>query len=286
MATTVHVKNIGAETTEQEIRDFFSFCGRISKLSVTPESGDKESTQSASVTFEKETAAKTALLLDNTQLGKSLVHVSSAQSLDELSKDRDASGHDEELQQEDKPRSRVVAELLAHGYVIGDQAIDRALKLDQQHGISTRFTNALQQFDQRFKATETAQGLDQKYNITERAQQGFSSLYSYFDKAQGTPTGQRLRSFYDVGQKQVLDVHNEARHLASLKQNKQSPSAGEQASQAANTVSEKASEAYNSASQTASQVASDAQKTANQAANTVSEKANEAAAKANDATKS
>lgn len=225
------------------------------------------------------------------------MNVSSAKSLDELSNDRDASGHDGELRQEDKPRSRVVAELLAHGYVIGDQAIDRALKLDQQHGISQKFTNALQQFDQRFKATETAQGLDQKYNITERAQPLFQSLYSYFDKAQGTPTGQRLRTFYEQGQKQVLDVHNEARHLASLKQNKQSPTAGEQASSAANTVSEKASEAYNSASQTASsaynsasqtasQVASDAQKTANQAANTVSEKANEASAKASEATKS
>jgi hypothetical protein len=142
----------------------------------------------------------------------------------------------------------VVAEMLAHGYVIGDNAIQRALALDQQHGISTRFTTALTQFDQRFKATETAQGLDQKYNITQRATDGWKSLYSYFDKAQETPTGQRLRAFYDQGQKQVLDVHNEARHLAALKQGKDPKDlgAGQTAAQAsgeAPAASEKVAEA-------------------------------------------
>jgi hypothetical protein len=32
-----------------------------------------------------------------------------------------------------------------------------------------------------------------------------------------TPTGQKLRTFYDQGTRQVMDVHNEARHLANLK---------------------------------------------------------------------
>ena len=32
-----------------------------------------------------------------------------------------------------------------------------------------------------------------------------------------TPTGQRVRAFYNQGSKQVLDVHNEAVHLAGLK---------------------------------------------------------------------
>jgi RNA recognition motif-containing protein len=59
-ANTVHVKNISSATSEKEVKDFFSFCGKISNLEITP-SGE---TQSATVTFEKETAAKTALLLD------------------------------------------------------------------------------------------------------------------------------------------------------------------------------------------------------------------------------
>lgn len=66
--TTVHVKNISHKTTEKQVRDFFSFCGKIRNLSVTPTSDAADAPQSATVTFEKETAAKTALLLDNTTL--------------------------------------------------------------------------------------------------------------------------------------------------------------------------------------------------------------------------
>jgi hypothetical protein len=72
------------------------------------------------VVFEKETAAKTALLLDNTQLGSTQVQVSSAAgvSADEgnhftTNADRDT----DEITQEEKPRSRIIAEYLAHGYV-------------------------------------------------------------------------------------------------------------------------------------------------------------------------
>jgi len=52
-------------------------------------------------------------------------------------------------------------------------------------------------------------------------------LTSYFDKAVGTPTGQKLREFYIAGNKQVVDVHNEARHLADLKAGKDGKSSAE-----------------------------------------------------------
>ncbi|QIW95393.1 hypothetical protein AMS68_000911 [Peltaster fructicola] len=228
MATTVHVKGISYQTTEKEVRDFFSFCGKISSLEVKSERDDSESPKEATVIFEKETAAKTALLLDNTMLGAAEVHVttsnsgtSSASTSPSTSKAAGNTGdHSDDLAQEDKPRSRIFAEYLANGYILSDKAIESALSLDQQHGISARFNSALQQFDSRTKATENAQAVDQKYGITARAQEGWKGLSSYFEKAIGTPTGQRVRAFYEQGQKQVLDVHNEARHLADLKSGK------------------------------------------------------------------
>ncbi|KAM0720727.1 hypothetical protein Q7P37_004864 [Cladosporium fusiforme] len=228
MSNTVHVKGISHQTTEKEVRDFFSFCGKISSLSVTNDSGAADTTKSASVTFEKETAAKTALLLDNTQLGANQVHVTSAASLEELSSGRAAHGDEnvEDLRQEDKPRSRIFAEYLAHGYVLSDKAIERALALDQQHGVSNRFTSTLQNFDSKFKASEKAQAIDTQYGISAKAGQGWRGLSSYFEKAAETPTGQRMRAFYAQGQKQVLDVHNEARHLAGLKSGKPAAGAG------------------------------------------------------------
>jgi len=178
------------------------------------------------VTFEKPTAAKTALLLDNTQLGPSLVQVTGNNS-DEASSA--TAGHagastterdTHEFDQEDKPRSRILAEYLAQGYVVSDQAISRAIALDNQHGISNRFTTALAQFDQKYQATEKVQGLDAKLGVSNIAASAWSSMGSYFEKALGTPSGQKLRSFYDTQNKQVMDVHNEARHLADMKAGK------------------------------------------------------------------
>ncbi|KAK3673062.1 Protein vip1 [Recurvomyces mirabilis] len=221
MSSTVHVKGISGSTSEKEVRDFFSFCGKIQSLSVTPENDSSSAPQSATVTFEKETAAKTALLLDNTQLGPNQVHVSSAASLGQMSGASKATGSssddNEDLAQEDKPRSRIMAEYLAHGYVMSDQVVQRAIAADQQHGISNRFMTALNQFDQKTKASERAQAVDKQYGISARADAGWRGLTSYFEKAAGTPTGQKLRVFYEQGQKQVLDVHNEAKHLAALK---------------------------------------------------------------------
>ncbi|KAF1978519.1 hypothetical protein BU23DRAFT_586953 [Bimuria novae-zelandiae CBS 107.79] len=217
--STVHVENVSAKTSQDEIKSFFSFCGKISNIEVKP---TDESTQSATVTFEKPAAAKTALLLDNTQLGSNSVKVTASKSIDEIAGEKAASAEeakdgDHHLEQEEKPRARIVAEYLAHGYTISDKAIERALALDQQHGISTRFTTVLQNFDTRFQATQKAQAVDSKLGVSDKVAAGWRGLTSYFDKAAGTPTGQKLRGFYETGNKTVMDVHNEARHLANLK---------------------------------------------------------------------
>ena len=198
--------------------------GKITSLSVTPASDAADSPQSATVTFEKETAAKTALLLDNTQLGSSQVQVSSAAGISDLagSNTDDASRDPHDISQEDKPRSRIVAEYLAHGYVISDNAIQRAIALDNKHGVSNRFTNALTSFDAKYKATDKARGLDQSYGVTDKAYAGWRGINSYFEKAMGTPTGQRLVNFYTQGDKQVRDIHAEARRLADIKSGKSS----------------------------------------------------------------
>jgi len=215
-ATTVYVKNISSQTHEKEIKEFFSFCGKITSLTVKPE-GD---TQTAEVTFEKETAAKTALLLDNTQLGATQVSVSSAagHTYDSGEHYKDNTERDsDEITQEEKPRSRIIAEYLAHGYVVGDVAAQRAIDLDQKHGVSSRFLNTLTTLDNKYHATDKAKSVDQSYGVTTKANSLLSGLTSYYEKAAGTPTGQKLVNFYTQSQRQVIDIHNEARRLADLK---------------------------------------------------------------------
>ncbi len=125
--------------------------------------------------------------------------MSSAANIDDLAgksaSSDDAARDENDISQEDKPRSRIVAEYLAHGYTISDNAIQRAIQLDNKHGVSNRFTNALTQFDQKYKATDRAKGIDANYGITEKASRGWAGLSSYFEKAVNTPTGQKLASF-------------------------------------------------------------------------------------------
>lgn len=222
MSTTVHVAGISSQTSEKEVRDFFSFCGKITSLSVTPSSDASDASKSAAVTFEKETAAKTALLLDNTQLGSSQVHVTTASGIDDIAAKagQGTNAESEDISQEDKPRSRIVAEYLAHGYVLGDNVLQKAIQLDNQHGYSNRFTLALANFDSKYKATDRAKSVDQSYGVTNKAQGAWNGLNSYFEKALSTPTGQKVRDFYVQGDRQVRDIHNEARRLADLKAGK------------------------------------------------------------------
>jgi len=216
---TVHVSNISPKTSEKEIKDFFSFCGKISDISITPSSSEPNAPLSATVTFERESAAKTALLLDNTPLGDSAVKVETTASLDELSKSaaEDTAGqpdNSEDIRQEDKPRSAVLAEYLAHGYVIGDKALEKGIELDEKHGVTQKFTAYLNKLDQRFKATDKARAVDNTYGVTDKTMQGVNTLQRYFES---TALGRNIREFYKQGSKQVMDIHAEARRLADLK---------------------------------------------------------------------
>ncbi|OAA53793.1 actin cytoskeleton protein [Niveomyces insectorum RCEF 264] len=211
---TVHVNNIAAATSDKEVKDFFSFCGKITDIQIAPEG----ETKTATVTFEKDTAAKTALLLNNTQLGPNHLAVTGAAQPEEPPRQQSPGGGDKaELSQEEKPRARIFAEYLAHGYVIGDAALQRAIELDHQHGVSTRFVNTLHQLDGKYHATDRARSADQSYGISSHANTLLTGLGSYFEKAANTPTGQRLVGFYTQGQRQVQDIHQEARRLAELK---------------------------------------------------------------------
>ncbi|KAK3897700.1 hypothetical protein C8A05DRAFT_38729 [Staphylotrichum tortipilum] len=217
MAATVYVTNIGVKTDDKEIKDFFSFCGKISSIEITPSADD---TKSATVTFDKETASRTALLLNHTKLGGNEITVTAphppSSSTPTPPEDR-ANDPNPQLTQEEKPRSRILAELLAHGYVVADQGLQHAITLDEQHNLSSRFTSTLRQLDERTRATDRARTADASYGISARAGSLLTGLGSYFEKAKDTPTGKRIVGFYTTGQRQVQDIHNEAKRLAELK---------------------------------------------------------------------
>ncbi|KAK0617024.1 hypothetical protein B0T14DRAFT_538682 [Immersiella caudata] len=215
MATTVNVKNIAAKTDDKEIKDFFSFCGKITSIDVTTEG----ETKSATVTFEKETAAKTALLLNHTKLGSTEISVTSSlpEDHDNGAPTANADRDTDEITQEEKPRARILAEYLAHGYLVADTGLKRAIALDEKHGVTQRFLGTLTALDQKVHATDRAKTADQSYGITSRANSLLTGLNSYFEKATATPTGKRIVDFYTTSRREVEDIHKEAKRLADIK---------------------------------------------------------------------
>ncbi|EFY89164.1 Protein vip1 [Metarhizium acridum] len=222
-AATVHVKNIASATSDDEVRNFFSFCGKIADFKVASE-GD---VKSADVTFEKETAMQTALLLNNTQLGPNHISVTSSRSTtdDEGQHDAKVDRDSDEITQEEKPRARILAEYLAHGYVVGDAAIERAIELDTKHNVSHRFLSTIQSIDQKYHATDRAKAADTSYGISQRANSILTGIGSYFEKASNHPTGKKIVKFYTDSSRQVQDIHAEARRLADLKKQEHGGSA-------------------------------------------------------------
>ncbi|KAK3349263.1 hypothetical protein B0T25DRAFT_237996 [Lasiosphaeria hispida] len=215
MATTVYVKNIAPGTDNKEIKDFFSFCGKITSIDVTPEG----ETKNATVTFEKETAAKTALLLNHTKLGATEITVTSASTStwDDEGPTSNADRDSDEITQEEKPRARILAEYLAHGYLVADTGLHHAIALDEKHGVSQRFLGTITALDSKYHATDRAKSADASYGISSRAGSFLNGLGSYFEKASSTPTGKKIVSFYTTSQRQVADIHKEAKRLADLK---------------------------------------------------------------------
>lgn len=222
---TIQVSGLGPTTTEASLDQFFSFCGKIKSIT--------RHEKTATIVFEKASAAKTSLMLNGGTLDSTTITVTGPETTtsgeDSSAKTvRPISAEGDEVKQEDKPRSAIAAEYLAHGYVLGDQAIAKAIALDQQHGISNKFLNYFKKIDTKFKiqekstqasaqVTTKAQAVDTQTGASNKLGSLFSMGCQYYEKALSSPHGSKVREFYTKTSKQVLDVHAEAKRIAEEK---------------------------------------------------------------------
>jgi len=223
MSYTVNVSGISPSTTEQQLHDFFSFCGRISKIDLD-ETGPSKL---AIIHFEKSSAAKTALMLNGSLLdgGALTVHSDTVHPDEEDSETTHVPGTP--LDQSDKPRAGIAAEYLAKGYKLSDSILQSAIQLDAEKGISNRFLNYFQSLDSSIgakalgpdqtlsgKVTTTIQTATQHAKTVDE-QKGYSKVAGdYYTRALGSHLGQRVRAFYTTTSKQIFDIHEEARRIA------------------------------------------------------------------------
>jgi len=236
MSYSVHVAGLSPETSEDKVKDFFLFCGAISSL--------KKEGNTADITFQKESAARTALMLNGGTLDGAHLEVTSAAApvagSTSLPTDANASTpigassstvDEHGITQEDKPKAGIMAEYLAAGYHVSDLLIQRAIEVDHKQGISSKFLAYMEKLDSKVGSTVAnepnakvsgviggtlAQATNKAKEIDQ--QRGISSFFlDYYSKAMNTNTGQKVLQFYTSTTKQVKDVHEEAVRIASEK---------------------------------------------------------------------
>ncbi|TKY87467.1 hypothetical protein EX895_003481 [Sporisorium graminicola] len=152
-ASAVFVSGLNKSTAKKQIDDFFSFCGSITKLDL---SDDGDTHQKALIHFAKPSAASTAVMLHGSSLDGANLSVTLAGDTSAAAAAAAAAttatataAHDDAqpVGQEDKPKTAIIAEYLAHGYTISDEITKRAIDLDSKHGLSTKFKGYLSQLD-------------------------------------------------------------------------------------------------------------------------------------------
>ncbi|KIM43247.1 hypothetical protein M413DRAFT_444056 [Hebeloma cylindrosporum] len=223
MSYTVHVSGIAPTTTQAQLHDFFSFCGKISSIDYREKDGK------ATIYFEKANAAKTAAMLNGGALDGSTLTVTS----DVAHQDEEPHATPGPYEQSDKPRAGIMAEYLAKGYKLSDQILERAIDMDSKQGISKRFLSYFHSLDK--SVGERALGPEQTVsakvqstvdNATTQAraideQKGFSKIANdYYTWAYSSPFGQKVKAFYTDTSKQVLDIHEEAKRIANQEKEK------------------------------------------------------------------
>ncbi|GAA5957747.1 hypothetical protein JCM3765_003753 [Sporobolomyces pararoseus] len=223
---TVTVSSLSPSTTKETLEHFFSFCGKISSIEL--EGGQ------AKVHFLKESAAKTAQMLNGGVLDQSTISVTSddteapklANIKPNSSTTTAADHHGDEIEQEDKPRAAIIAELLGSGYHLSDQVVHKAIETDSQYGISARFlpwfnslSTKVQQTAQPHvdRATQKVKEVDEKQGLSLKAKASYIIGSKYYTAALNSPVGSKVQAFYTTAAKQVHDVHEEALRIAEAK---------------------------------------------------------------------
>ncbi|KAH9794428.1 RRM domain-containing protein [Citrus sinensis] len=169
---TLEVSNVSLVVSEEDIKEFFSFSGEIQYVEMRSES---DTTQLVYVTFKDSQGADTALLLSGATIAGLPVTITHAQDY-QLPPDAvslkmfcyeaacfltflDLEHEPPETDSAVKKAEDVVSTMLAKGFVLGKDAINKAKAFDEQHKLTSN-------------ASATVTSIDQKMGLSEKLSVG------------------------------------------------------------------------------------------------------------------
>lgn len=249
--SSVLVSHVPKSISASKVEEFFAFCGSIKYVNALSSPDSKYN--SFQIVFTSEKALDTALLLNDAELDGDSIIVTEEKlpeyneppsgaipgDLDnKVQSDVIKTGDNsyDDISQEEKPKLAILAQLLASGYKLSDDLIDRAIKIDNEKGISSKFKSFLRDLDSKYLHTKdpdssTSKNLnkaqDQLNSLSASFQPYLHKLNHYFEKASASPYGIKVHRFYNQVAKEVKDVHAEATRLYNLKKSEKTSATAE-----------------------------------------------------------
>ncbi|RCV40784.1 hypothetical protein SETIT_9G083200v2 [Setaria italica] len=172
MFSTVKVSNVSLKAVQRDIKEFFSFSGDI--VHVEMQSGD-ELSQVAYITFKDNEGAETAMLVTGATIVDMAVIVTPATDYelpayvlaDLEPKDTKPSA----LQKAED----IVGTMLAKGFILGRDALDKAKALDEKHQLTSTATARVSSFDKRIGLSQKISVGNEKYQVSEKTKSALAA---------------------------------------------------------------------------------------------------------------
>lgn len=186
--TTVKVSNVSLGASERDIKEFFSFSGDIEYVEMQ---SDTERSQIAFVTFKDSQGAETAVLLSGATIVDMSVTITlepgyqlpPAASAPPLTTEKKTAGGPESAF---RKAEDVVSSMLAKGFVLGKDAVNKAKNFDEKHQLTSTATSKVASLDKKIGFTEKisvgtsmvndkVREVDQKLQVSEKAKSAFAA---------------------------------------------------------------------------------------------------------------
>jgi len=203
---TILVSNISPNATESNLKEFFSFCGNITNISL--ERRDNNSPSEAMISFDNHEAVDTALLLQGALLDERPLAVCLLKDLDKVhppvpQPTREPQSDQKAQNEHSSIFASKIAPVLAATYYFGSGVLNKMKEIDEKAKISATMNTAteatiqtLKNVDDQWKISSTVENVtkqvDNSLNISANVSTAYNKVSSTVDNIKATPQAQSI----------------------------------------------------------------------------------------------
>uniref|UniRef100_A0A5B7B1W7 RRM domain-containing protein n=1 Tax=Davidia involucrata TaxID=16924 RepID=A0A5B7B1W7_DAVIN len=185
---TVKVSNVSLGASDQDIKEFFSFSGDIQYVEMH---SDNERSQIAYVTFKDLQGAETAVLLSGATIVDQSVTIAlapdyqlppAASAPPIATENKNEGGAGSAIQKAED----VVSGMLAKGFILGKDAVNKAKTFDEKHQFTSTATAKVVSLDQKIGLSDKisvgttivndkVKEMDQKFQVSDKTKSAFAA---------------------------------------------------------------------------------------------------------------